>query len=157
MQLSSLTLFFTQVPELPEPTTASVITYSHQIAWGSKPLTWNNIVPKSTTVFPNPVPITVTHQYYGLTLGDHLWSFETLDSTIPLPKVMECVFSITAIPSGKLMDFYRMRVRATVTYPDGTVSATVIGDDSFWVTAVDMGKLKPKTPIKRADSIKRAD
>jgi hypothetical protein len=62
---------------------------------------------------------------------------------------MEYVIPITAIPSGKLMDFYRMRVRASVTYPDGTVSATVIGDDSFWVMVVDTSKLKPKTPIKR--------
>jgi hypothetical protein len=146
---SLLTLLFTQVPELPEPATASVITYSYQIAWGSKPLTWNTIVPKSTTVFPTPVPATTTHQYYGTTLGDHRWSFETLDSTLALPKVMEYVIPITAIPSGKLMDFYRMRVRASVTYPDGTVSATVIGDDSFWVMVVDTSKLKPKTPIKR--------
>jgi len=137
--------------ELPEPTTASVITYSYQIAWGSKPLTWTNIIPKSTTIFTAPVPITVTHQYYGMTLGDHRWSFETLDSTIPLPKVMECVFTIANIPSEKMVDFYRVRVKATVTYPDGTQSPTVLGDDSYWVMVIDTTKLKPKTPIKRAD------
>ena len=136
--------------ELPEPT-IPVITYSHQIAWGSKPLTWIDIVPKSSTIFLTPVPSDVLHIYYATKLGDHKWSFEMVDSTLALPKVMECVFSIMSIPSGKIMDFYRMRVRATATYPDGTLSSIVIGDDSYWVMVINIDKLKPKTPIKRVD------
>jgi hypothetical protein len=136
--------------ELPEPT-APVITYTHQIAWGSKPLMWIDIVPKSSAIFLTPAPSDASHIYYALKLGDHRWSFEMSDSTIALPKVMECVFSIMSIPSGKIMDIYRMRVRATATYPDGTLSSVIVGDESYWVMVIDLSKIKPKTPIKRVD------
>jgi hypothetical protein len=118
-----------QTTELPEPTMPP-INYEYEIGWGSKPVVaWSTIVPTSITFVDGMV--SVTHVYNGV-LGDNKFEFMAVDSTIAIPKKAIIVLNVATVPSGKLFDIFRIRVRASTTF-DGQMMTSAWSEPSFWV------------------------
>lgn len=130
--------------ELPEPTTLP-ITYEFQIAWGTKTaLVWNNVTAKSLTISAGAVSI--THNYYGI-LGDNKFEFETVNSEVGNLEKGLVVFEILNTPTAKLVNYFRIRVRASIVYDTQTITSAW-SDATYWVMILNVRKLNQPISIK---------
>jgi len=129
---------------LPEPTNPA-ITYEYEIGWGNNPVSvWTAITPTSTVIASGVV--SSTHIYSG-NLGNNKFEFATADSTTTVPMKGVVIFNIASIPSTKLFDIFRIRVRASATY-NGQIVTSAWSDPSYWVMVMNLKKLNQPVSIK---------
>ena len=142
MIVLSITNLYAQ--ELSEPT-APAISYEFEISWGNKPnVAWTAITPVTTVVALGSVA--AVHSYYGI-IGNNKFEFETAISTVAVPEKATATFNIATLPSGKLYDIFRIRVRATTTY-DGQTITSAWSDPSYWVMVFNLRKLNQPISVK---------
>jgi len=140
-----LSLFASVVTaEPPEPTTAT-IKYECQILWGT--LTTTSVWTAQPITYSVVTGTAVTTHKYTSNLGVQKWEANVVDFDPVNPQKVELEFTISVLPSNKVINFYRLQIRSYVEDAGERVTEGPWSDISDWVVIYKLSK--PTKPIHK--------